>query len=29
MEQFKKLGESFDLSRQYFTIDKEPSKNVQ
>ena len=29
MEQFKKLGVSFDLSRQYFTMDKERSKSVQ
>ena len=29
MEQFKKLCVSFDLSRQYFTIDKERSKSVQ
>ena len=29
MEQFNKLGVSFDLSRQYFTMDKERSKSVQ
>ena len=29
MEQFTKLGVSFDLSRQYFTMDKERSKSVQ
>ena len=29
MEQFDKLGVSFDLSRQYFTMDKERSKSVQ
>ena len=29
MEQFDKLGVSFDLYRQYFTMDKERSKSVQ
>ena len=29
MEQFDKLGVSFDLSRQYFTMDEERSKSVQ
>ena len=29
MEQFDKLGVSFDLSRQYFTMDQERSKSVQ
>lgn len=29
MDQFDKLGFFFDLSRQFFTLDKECSKDIQ